>query len=278
MTSRDDLPRLVVTGGFGRVASVVIPALRDAYRIHVVDRTRPESTVEPDLVTLGDLFDPQVTRGALRGADAVLHLAANASPASTWTVAMDNLSIVRHVLDAAAESEVSTVVLASSVHAAGGDFRAGAVPVRSDRAAHPCCAYGVAKAAMEAAAAFHHDVTGASVSSIRFGLTGWPLTNRQLADTWLGDDDAADLVRRALAAPPHLGVYHGVSRHGATLWAVDNALQDLGWAPHQDLPITLDELPPADVAYCRIFDATPPSKGAEVAGEDRKSRLDRRQP
>ncbi len=260
MTSREHLPRLVVTGGFGRVAGVVVPALHASYRIHVVDRTRPASAVEPDLVTLGDLLDPEVTRQALRGADAVLHLAANASPRSTWMIAMDNLQMAHYVLEAAAEFDVPTVVLASSVHAAGGDFRAGETPVRSDHAARPCCAYGVAKGALEGAAALHHDVTRASVSSIRFGLTGWPLTNRQLADTWFGDGDAAELVRRALAAPPHIGVYHGVSRHGSALWSVENAAQDLGWVPRQELPIALADLPPAAVAHCRMFDV-PPSQG-----------------
>lgn len=275
MTPRENLRRLVVTGGFGRVAGVVVPPLRDAYSIHVVDRARPASAVEPDLVTLGDLRDPEVVRRALHGADAVLHLAAHTTnPGATWAVAMDNLQIAHHVLDAAAECGVPTVILASSVHAAGGDFRAGATPVRSDRVARPCCAYGVAKAAMEAAAALHHDVTGASVSSIRFGLTGWPLTNRQLADTWLGDDDAADLVRRALAAPPHLGVYHGVSRHGATQWSVDNAAADLGWVPRQDLPVPLGDLPPATEAHCRMFDVGAAPHDSAPTTDDRTRRSD----
>ncbi len=255
-------PRLVVTGGLGRVARVVLPPLREAYRIHVLDHEEPGGDHDYDQTSTGDLRDPEVLHHAMASADAVLHLAANASPRSTWSTAMDNLTMAHHVLAAAARHDVPTVVLASSVHAAGGDFRAGETPVRTDRRARPCCSYGVAKAAMEAAATAHHDTTGASVSSIRFGLTGWPLTNRQFADTWFGDADAAALVRAALTAPAHIGIYHGVSRHGATLWDVTNAAADLGWEPTLDLPIPLADLPPATEAHCRLFDV-PTSTGSK---------------
>ncbi|MEU3200695.1 NAD-dependent epimerase/dehydratase family protein [Streptomyces sp. NPDC048567] len=262
MANRAELPLLLVTGGFGRVASVVVPPLADTFRIHVLDRTEHRFPMEPDQVTTGELHDLDLVARAMHGVDAVLHLAANASPRSPWSVAMDNLTLARTVLDAAAAAHVATVVLASSVHAAGGAFRDGARPV-DPATAHPCCAYGVGKAAMEAAAMLHHDLTGASVSSIRFGLTGWPLTTKELADTWLGDQDAADLVRRALVAPPHVGTYHGVSRHGSSRWAVGNAAEDLGWRPRQELPVALSDLPPAESAPCRMFAVrgTPPSPG-----------------
>ncbi|MGW2125151.1 NAD-dependent epimerase/dehydratase family protein [Streptomyces sp. NPDC001758] len=249
---RTESRRLVVTGGSGRVARVVVPPLAKNWRIHVIDRSAGDPSFSPERITISDMRDPGPLRRAMRGADAVLHLAANASPWSPWPVAIDNLTLAQNTLDAAAEESVPTVVLASSVHAAGGAYREGHVPVATDRPARPCCHYGTGKAAIEVAAALYHDATGAGASCLRLGLTGWPLTHRELADGWLGDADAAALVRQALSASGS-GVYHGVSIHGARAWDVENATRDLGWAPQQELPVPLGSLPALEAWPCRMF-------------------------
>ncbi|WP_353827683.1 NAD-dependent epimerase/dehydratase family protein [Agromyces sp. SYSU T0242] len=252
-----DRPWLVVTGGFGRVARVVVPRLAASHRIHVVDRAGKPTTFEPDAVSLGEASDPALLRTAMDGAAAVLHLAADPSPRSPWSSAVGNLDLARSVLDAAAAASVPRIVIASSVHASGGDYRFGATPVRTDTLARPCCEYGVGKAAVEALARLRHDETGASVRLIRFGLTGWDPVSRGLAQTWFGDDDAASLVAACLRAGPGFGVYHGVSRFASAYWDVSNARPDLGWAPMQDLPVSYESLSTRTTANCALFEPPP---------------------
>lgn len=256
--AKKDSPLLVITGGFGRVAGV-LSGLQDEYRIRLVDRTLSANPFETDDVLIGDLRDGGFIRESLRGADAVLHLAANASPSSPWPAAADNMLLTHNVLEAAALSNVGNLVIASSIHAGGGEYRAGHRAVTTSQQPRPCCRYGVGKVATEALARLHADMTGAKVACLRFGLTGWPLTAREYADSWLGDEDALSLVRQALASSAPFGVYHAVSRYAEQFWSTKNAADVLGWEPVQDLPVQLESLPPADTAPCRMFELAGPT-------------------
>lgn len=253
----DDLPLLVVTGGYGRVAGVLLPSLAARFRLHLVDRAAGTTSVLVDRASVGDLTNPGFAEEVTSGADAVLHLAGNASPTSPWPVAAENLHITQNVLAATELSGVQRVVLASSVHASGGDYRAGVRPVSTLTTPRPCCLYGVGKVALEALGRLHAERSGAHVVCLRFGLTGWSLMAREYADTWLADEDAGSLVDRALSTEVGFGVYHAVSRHAARAWSVDNAAEDLGWAPAHDLPVPLASLPPATSAPCPMFDLGP---------------------
>ncbi|MGJ8720361.1 MAG: NAD-dependent epimerase/dehydratase family protein [Salinibacterium amurskyense] len=251
---RDDLPLLTITGGLGRVAGVLAP-LREHWRVRAVDRApaAPGAAVTWDELEVGDLSDPEFVEGALSGSDAVLHLAANASPTSPWEIAAANVSLTDTVLTAAARQKVSRVVIASSVHASGGAHRAGELAIAPDGAAWPCCAYGASKVATEALARVFADSTGIPTVCIRFGLTGWELSAKEHAKSWLGDRDAVTLVSRVLASSPSFGVYHAVSRYASQFWSVGNAHTDLGWVPQEELPHELGDLPFATWAPCRLF-------------------------
>jgi len=252
MTGRH-MPVLVITGGFGKVGRMLIPRLSEAFRVHVIDRAAGTQAVPATRVTVGDVRDPAVLHRALRQADAVLHLAANPSPDAAWSEALGNVDSTHAVLAAAGEASIPHIAIASSVHAAGGHFRAGSLPVDPYDTPRPCCEYGAGKLAGEALARMHHDATGASVRVLRFGMTAADATTRESMYTWLGDRDAADLVTRALRAEPGFGIYHGVSQDAARYWAVDNATQDLGWLPQDALPLPTETLPPQGPTRCAMF-------------------------
>lgn len=256
--AKKDRPLLAITGGYGRVARV-LSGLQNDYSIRLIDRTFEASPLETDDVRVGDLRDETFIRKALRGADAVLHLAANASPSSPWPAAADNMLLTHNVLEAAAVSKVEHLVIASSIHASGGDYRSGHLAVTTSGQPRPCCWYGVSKVATEELARLHADTTGAKVACLRFGLTGWPLTAREYADSWLGNEDALSIVRYSLASAAPFGVYHAVSRYAAQFWSTKNATDVLGWEPVQELPVQLESLPPADTAPCRMFELAGPT-------------------
>lgn len=76
--------RIVVTGGAGYVGSVVVPhLLSEGYRVHVVDNLRFNGEgllgnfIHPDFAfTELDVLEHQKLREVMKGADAVVHLAA----------------------------------------------------------------------------------------------------------------------------------------------------------------------------------------------------------
>ncbi|MEU6972073.1 NAD(P)-dependent oxidoreductase [Kitasatospora aureofaciens] len=245
-------PVLLVTGGGGVLGSVLRPALRETYALRVADRAVPQSP-RTDEILVGDLTDPGFAAEAVDGADAILHLAAYANPRAGWSEVAPNIAMTDNVLAAAADNGVRQIVLASSNHAAGLNHRLGAHPVDPGEAATPCCPYGAAKLAEEALGRQHALRHGAVVVSLRFGLVGWPLRERDYNAMWLSDRDAGALVEAALRAS-RPGVHFGVSRHAEQYWSLSGARADLGFVPADDLPSCAEELPRAADPPCLMFD------------------------
>lgn len=247
---------LLVTGGNGVLGSVLRPALRTSFALRVADRVASEQC-GPDEALVGDLADPAFAARAVEGADAILHLAAYASPRATWAQVAPNIAITENVLAAATRHGVRHIVLASSNHAAGLNHRHGGHAVDPDEAAMPCCPYGAAKLAEESLGRLHATRSGATVVSLRFGLVGWTLEERDYAAMWLSDGDARVLVERALQAP-NSGVHFGVSCDAARFWSVDSARAELGFAPADPLPPGTGDLPWVTDAPCLMFGAGSP--------------------
>ena len=235
---------LIVTGGLGRVASVLRPVLPADTRL--VDRL-------PGAERL-DLADPHQVAEAVRGADAVLHLAANPSPAQDWDTAHRENVVVTEVLLDACGDRVPKVVLASSVHAMGLYHRSDPRLIDPHWPQRPCCDYGRSKVAVEELGRRHAERHGVSVICLRLGSTGYPLLERRYADMQLFDDDARQFVLAALAADVRFGVYFGVSANTPARWDIGNARADLGYRPvHDSAVLDIPEDQPYEFPNCRMF-------------------------
>ncbi|WP_424215800.1 NAD-dependent epimerase/dehydratase family protein (plasmid) [Streptomyces sp. BI20] len=260
MTTR---PVLLLTGGLGVVGGVLRPALRERHHLRIVDRIRtdPAPAAEgPDEIRHGDLTDPEFADEVTRGVSAVVHLAAVADPRSPWRRVADNVTVTDHLLRAAERHGVGRIVMAGSVHAAGLDHRdhpRRRAPVDPTDPPRPCCPYGGSKVACESLGRLHSLRTGATVLTLRLGLTGWPLTERDYNDMWLSDDDARAVFTRALTAPVRHGIHFAVSRPGAARWDLSTTRRDLGWTPRSELPAGAADLPWAREAPCELFTPHP---------------------
>jgi nucleoside-diphosphate-sugar epimerase len=235
---------LVVTGGLGRVAAVLAPALPPDTRL--VDR-------RPGAEHL-DLADPHQAAEAVRGADAVLHLAANPSPGQDRATARERNVAVTEVLLRACGDRVPRIVLASSVHATGLHHGDGLELISPEWTPRPCCAYGESKVAVEELGRRHAERHGASVVCLRLGSTGYPLLERRYADMQLFDRDARSLVLAALTADVRFGVYFGVSANTPARWDLTNARAELGYRPvHDSAVLDVPEDQPYEFPNCRMF-------------------------
>lgn len=255
---RNDLgPLVVITGGLGRVATVLRPHLRQHYRLRLVDRAPADSLPdEPGVeVHQADIGDPDTAYRLFDGADAILHLAANSSPWQDWdSVYAANVRSAQAVLEAAAARAVPKIVLASSLHALGEYNRPAYWPVSPGLDPRPCCPYGLGKVVAEALGRSHAERTGASVTCLRLGLTGWPLRERRYLGMWLSDGDAGRLVLAALRTKQRYGVHFGVSANSRNHWDTTSARTELGYQPRDDSEIYAASTGPASGPVCRIFD------------------------
>jgi len=225
---------VVVTGAAGLVGGLVVDGLKDRYDLRPTD------------LHDGDLRDRAFVDDLLTGAGAVVHLAANADPDTTWEhLRGPNADAVANVLDAAARTPtVSRVVLASSLHAMGGHLDAGRTGIgpreRSERIGtdlppYPCCAYGATKVFAEQLGRVYSDTHGLSVRCLRLG----GVAERPMAASWLGGwlsfDDVVRLVEAALTADAvRYGVYHGISANTGSMWSWASARDELGYQPRDD--------------------------------------------
>lgn len=246
-------PLVVVTGGLGRVATVVLPWLRKQYRVRLVDRAVPRDRL--DELVQADVSDPEAAREVLSGADALVHLAGNSSPWQTWdSVYAANVRPTQAVLEAAAAHAVPKIVLASSLHASGEYNRPQYRPVDPRLDPRPCCPYGLGKVVLESLGRIHADRTGASVTCLRLGLTGWPPSERRYLAQWLSDDDAGRLMLAALQARERFGVHFGVSANTRNYWDITSARHELGYRPEDDSEALADQAGPSSGPVCRLFD------------------------
>lgn len=168
---------MLVTGGLGYIGSHVVPDLVDrGWRVRVLDnRYRCDPDAAEAVAALpgvdvveGDIRYANAVDSAMRGTEAVVHLAAvclNKS-ISHATESLDvNLLGTQNVLDAALAGGVRRFVYASSASVYGNPT---ALPMREDAATSPLTPYCIAKLAGEHLLAFHAARSNLSWLALRF--------------------------------------------------------------------------------------------------------------
>ncbi len=173
--------RVVVTGGSGRIGWWLVRELAPRHDVVVFDRVAP--TDPPTGVThkLGDCDDLGAVYDVLRGADAVVHLAA--IPSNQFhpypTVFRTNVVGTYHVGEAAGRLGLHKIVAASSINALGITMAERPIgplslPIDEDHPRRPQDAYSLSKLIDEETMAALHRRTGIKAISIRPPLVVWP--------------------------------------------------------------------------------------------------------
>ncbi|MCA1647444.1 MAG: NAD(P)-dependent oxidoreductase [Chloroflexi bacterium] len=232
-------PLLVITGGGGRIASAIRPMLRAHYRLRLLDVRERLAELEGDEYMQLDTADLDATERGCAGADAVLHLAANASTSARWAeVRKDNIDATYNVFEAARRCAASKVVLASTNHVMGFYNLERAWPIDTVGAIRPDSLYGVSKAFGEALARYYADAFGMSMICLRIGwFTPDDPTSEALSPLWISARDLAQIVLRCLETPRRFGIYNATSNNPQAHWSLETARSELGYAPVDDVSV-----------------------------------------
>ncbi len=172
---KPERPRALITGAAGLVASKIVDKLADHYELVLTDLKGEEgSTIEPL-----DLLDYDGVEQAMAGIDVVLHLAiAKASDLGALNdiefadeTIRANIIATQHVLEAAAVTGVSRVLLVTSQMASvGWPFRP---RVGTDLAPRPADLYGATKLFCEQLGELYARTRQLPVACLRVGGP-WP--------------------------------------------------------------------------------------------------------
>ncbi|WP_405391531.1 NAD(P)-dependent oxidoreductase [Streptomyces sp. NBC_01102] len=236
-------PRTVLltgaAGGLGTLMRGLLPAY--GYELRLFDVTPVEG--EPDAVT-ADLCDKEALREAVRGVDAIIHLAGISLEASFDKILRSNIEGTYNLYEAAREEGVGRIVFASSNHAIGYTPRptAGDPLIPTDTPHRPDTFYGLSKSFGEDLAQFYWDKHGVETVSVRIGSCFAEPTSVRMLSVWMSPGDGARLFHAALTAPDvrHTVVY-GSSANTRLWWDLTTA-RSLGYAPQDDSERYADKL------------------------------------
>ncbi|MFH8611308.1 NAD-dependent epimerase/dehydratase family protein [Streptomyces sp. NPDC018029] len=228
-------PRTVLltgaAGGLGTLMRGLLPAY--GYDLRLLDvRPIPD---EPDAV-VADLADRDALREAVRGVDAVLHLAGISLESTFDKILKANIEGTYNLYEAAREEGVRRIVSASSNHAVGFTPRPRGddplIPVDTPR--RPDTFYGLSKSFGEDLAQFYWDKHGVETVSVRIGSCFPEPSSVRMLSVWMSPDDGARLFHAALTAEDvrHTVVY-GSSANTRLWWDLSSA-RALGYDPRDD--------------------------------------------
>lgn len=164
------MKRIVVTGAKGGTGRSIVSVLRAAgYDVLGVD-SQPADVSDTAFVRL-DLRDGAGLNDVFAGADGVVHF--GSFPTDTWssaTEAFHNLMVGGfNVLQAAANTRVSRLVMASSIMVYGDMLQQPRLPITEESPLAPQSIYGSSKRLLEDLAADYCRWHGMSVAAFRLG-------------------------------------------------------------------------------------------------------------
>jgi uronate dehydrogenase len=230
-------PRTVLltgaAGGVGTLMRGLLPAY--GYRLRLLD-VRPVPDAGDAEVITADLADQEALRAAVRGVDAVLHLAGISLESTFDAIVRANIEGTYHLYEAVRAEGVRRVVFASSNHTIGYTPRPrpGDPLIRAEAARRPDTFYGLSKCFGEDLAQLYADRHGIQTVSVRIGSCFPEPTNVRALSLWLSPADAARLFHAALTADVtgHEVVY-GSSANTRRWWDLSGA-RALGYEPRDD--------------------------------------------
>jgi uronate dehydrogenase len=267
-------PRTVLltgaAGGLGTLMRDLLPAY--GYELRLLDLRPMEG--EPDAM-VADLADKAAVREAVRGVDAIIHLAGISLEAPFEKILKANIEGTYNLYEAAREEGVPRIVFASSNHAVGFTPRPeGTAPhdpgalIPIDTPRRPDTFYGLSKSFGEDLAQFYWDKHGLETVSVRIGSCFPEPTSVRMLSVWMSPADGARLLHAALTAEnvEHTVVY-GSSANTRLWWDLTTA-RSLGYEPQDDsepyaekLIAEQGELDPDNIAHAYLgghFVSDPP--------------------
>ncbi len=253
---------VAITGAAGEIGTSMAAHLASRYRLRLIyNRSVPEivagavaesrATGLPvpipggHEVATADVSDLDQVTEAIRGTDAILHLAAVPSVRAPWEAVLSaNLIGCYTAYEGAVRAGVPRVVFASSNHASGFYERDG-LPTGPDLPVRPDGYYGVSKVFGEALGRYYAEGRGLAVICLRIGsFQPRPRDKRQLS-TWLSHRDMAQLAWRSIETPVTFGIFYGISGNTRRYWDITSACEVLGYVPEDDGETFAAEFDPA---------------------------------
>ena len=189
MTQDSALKTILITGGCGFIGTNLAEYLSGkGYRVRILDNlssssqvwtVNPPPTQQTAELIIGDIRDKDMVNQALKGVDAVVHLAAHTSvvgslenPEENWDI---NINGTLNLLEACRQNRVDKFIFASSNAAVGEQTP----PIDERTIPRPLSPYGASKLAGEALCSAYYHSFGLKTISLRFSNCYGPYSDHK---------------------------------------------------------------------------------------------------
>jgi uronate dehydrogenase len=231
------MKKVLMTGASGAIGTSLRELLKDRYALRLQERPggKPVGPArEGEEIVQTDLTDPDGMRAAIRGCDAVIHLAASSAVQTPWEDALQNNIIGQYnVLEAMRHEGVPRMVFATTNHVTG-YYELKGRPCYPDMPVRPDGYYGASKAFGEAIARFYVDEHGLGVICLRIGSWLPEPRNVRSLSTWLSPRDMAQLTWRSIETPLKWGIFYAISANTRRYWDIGPTQEQLGYESEDD--------------------------------------------
>jgi uronate dehydrogenase len=227
------MAKVALSGASGNVGQVLRPALlARGIALRSADIRQITPVAPQEEVTYGDLHDPSAVNRLLDGVQVLIHLAGTSVERPLPEIIENNLICLHAVYEGARRNGVARIVFASSNHAFG--MYPVADKLGIDCPFRPDGFYGLSKMWGEGVARLYWDKHGIESVCVRIGSMQLRPSEPRHLSTWLGHDDAVELMMRCIEAPEvgFLTVW-GVSANARSYWRQEGA-ERLGYHPRQN--------------------------------------------
>lgn len=243
--------KVFVTGMSGCIGSILYGNLKDKWQISGIDIQQNDSYP----VTFLDISSENGLNTMLAGAEAVIHLAANANFMASWEqILKPNIMGTRNVFEAAYKAGVKKVIFASSNHVTGlyeqedpykqitsGNYQGlkpGDIPqIDHTFPVKPDSFYGVSKSFGEVIGRYYAEKHGMQVVCIRIGTVNRenrPLNTRQFATLFIHSDLVKTVDKCLETDDIKFEIFYGVSNNTWKFWDTSRMQHCLGWEPEEN--------------------------------------------
>ncbi len=231
------MKKVLMTGASGKIGVSLRDLLKDRYALRLQERpggTPVGPARDGEEIVQTNLTDPEGMRAAVRGCDAVIHLAASSAVQTPWEDALQNNIIGQYnVLEAMRHEGVKRMVFATTNHVTG-YYELKGRPCYPEMPVRPDGYYGASKAFGEAIARFYVDEHGLEVICLRIGSWLPEPTNVRNLSTWLSPRDMAQLAWRAIETPLTWGIFYAISGNTRRYWDIGPTQEQLGYESEDD--------------------------------------------
>jgi len=233
------MKKILITGGFGKIAKHFVQNFNGKYEITVADIITDHKTFTENVrIERADLMDFSVCLKLCLGIETVIHLAGIVDSISESDKILEiNLKTTQNIFKAAVASNCKRIIFASSAQTI--ESYPIDVQVNKDMLVKPKNIYGVSKCFGEALAAYHAHNNGISAICLRIGAYEFPKDftemNARDLSAFLHPDDFNQLLIGCIETENiHYEVLNAISDNSYKRLDITDAIEKVGYTPRSN--------------------------------------------